>query len=133
MPVSGGHDVFGHSRYRKEEEVPGPPELVRVTESLREPPRMGRVEDGEAVDHLRMVHRDGPRDAPAPVVTDQQRRLCTEFSDEPPDVASQQVDPVGLEPLRLRGQVVATRVGRDDPKTRLHERLDLQPPTEPEL
>ena len=104
-----------------------------MLQSLREPPRMGRVEDGESVDHLGVVHRDRPGDASAPVVTDQQRRLRTEFSDQAADVGGEQVDAVGLEALWLRRQVVATRVGGDHPKTRRHERLDLQPPTEPEL
>ena len=94
---------------------------------------MGRVEDGEAVDDLRMIHRDGPADASAPVVTDQERGLGTELSDEAADVVREQVDPVGLEALRLRRQVDAARVGRDDPKTSSRERRDLQPPTEPEL
>ena len=69
----------------------------------------------------------------APVVTDQPRGLGTEFSDQAADVGGEQVDGVGLEALRLRRQVVATRVGRDHPKARRRERLDLQPPTEPEL
>ena len=63
---------------------------------------MGRVEDGEPVDHLGVVHRDGPGDASAPVVTDQQRGLGTELSDEAADVVGEQVDAVGLEALRLR-------------------------------
>ena len=102
VPVSGVHHVFGQSRYRKEEEVPGLPELVRVVQSLLEPPRMRRVEDGESVDHLRVVHRGGPGDASAPVVTDQQRGLRTDRSDEAADVGGEQVDDVGLEALWLR-------------------------------
>ena len=47
---------------------------------------MSRVQDGEPVDHLGMVHRGRPGDASAPVVTDQQRGLRTEFSDEATDV-----------------------------------------------
>src|SRR5262245_59352744 len=102
VPVSGGHDVLGQSRYRKEKEVPGLPELVRVVQSLLEPPRMGGVEDGESVNHLGVVHRGGPGDGSAPVVTDQQRGLSTEFSDEAADVVCEQVDGVGFEALRLR-------------------------------
>src|SRR3954449_13385444 len=102
MPVSGVHHVLGQSRYRKEEEVPGLPELVRVAQSLLEPPRMGRVEDGESVDHLGVVHRGGPGDASAPVVTDQQRGLGTELSDEAADVVGEQIDAVLLEALWLR-------------------------------
>src|SRR5207248_7829824 len=71
VPVSGVDDVLGRSGYRKEEEVPGLPELARVLQSLRESSRMSRVEDGESVDHLGVVHRGGPGDASAPVVTDQ--------------------------------------------------------------
>jgi hypothetical protein len=111
VPVSEVHYFLGQARYRKEEEVPGLPELVRVVQSLREPPRMGRIEDGESVDHLRVVHRGRPGDASAPVVTDQQRRLGTEFSDESANVGGEQVDAVCLEALWLRRQVVATRVG----------------------
>src|SRR6187397_823037 len=94
---------------------------------------MGRIEDREAVDDLRMIHRDGPGDASAPIVTDQERGLGTELSDEAADVVGEQVDAVGLEALRLRRQVDAARVGCDDPKTRRRERRDLQSPTEPEL
>jgi hypothetical protein len=96
------HYFLWHSRYRKEEEVPGLPELVRVVQSLRESPRMGRVEDGESVDHLGVVHRGRPGDGSAPVVTDQHRGLGTEFSDETADVGGEQVDGVILEALWLR-------------------------------
>src|SRR3989441_12348964 len=102
VPVSGVHHLLGQSRYRKEEEVPGLPELVRVAQSLLEPPRMGRVEDGESVDHLGVIHRGGPGDASAPVVTDQQRGLGTEFSDESADIGGEQVDGVVLEALWFR-------------------------------
>src|SRR5262249_51137094 len=40
---------------------------------------------------------------------------------------------VRLEALRLRGEVVATGVGGHHAKARRCKRLDLQPPTEPEL
>ena len=73
-----------------------------MLQSLREPPWMGGVEDGESVDHLGVVHRDRPGDAPAPVVTDQQRGVGAEFADEAADVGGEQIDAVGLEPLRLR-------------------------------
>jgi hypothetical protein len=63
---------------------------------------MGRVEDGEPVHHLRVIHRDGPRDGPAPVVTDQMGGLGPEFSDQAADVGRQQVDGIGLEALWLR-------------------------------
>jgi len=76
---------------------------------------MGRVEDREAVDRLGVIHRDGPGDAAAPVVTGQQRGLGAAFLDQAPDVVGEQVHPVGLEAVWLRGQVVATRVGSDYP------------------
>ena len=63
---------------------------------------MGRVQDGQAVDHLGVIHRDGPGDGTAPVVTDQQRGLGTALFDEAADVVGEQVDAVGLEALRLR-------------------------------
>jgi hypothetical protein len=53
--------------------------------------------------------------------------------DEAADVGGEHVDGVGLEVLGLRRKVVATRIGRDDAKTRRRERRDLEPPTEPEL
>ena len=40
---------------------------------------------------------------------------------------------VGGEAVRLRRQVVAAQVGRDDAEARLHERRDLLPPAVPEL
>jgi hypothetical protein len=57
---------------------------------------MGRVENGEPVDDLRVVHRGGPGDGSAPVVTDQQGGLGTELPDEAADVVGEQVDTVGL-------------------------------------
>jgi hypothetical protein len=41
-----------------------------------------------------MVHRDGPGDAAAPVVTDQERGLGTELADQSADVVGEQVDAV---------------------------------------
>ena len=61
---------------------------------------MGRVEDGEPLDYLRVIHSDGPSDASAPVMTDQQRGLGTAFSDETADVGGQLVGVVGLDALR---------------------------------
>src|SRR5215213_10089789 len=46
-----------------EEEVPGLPELARVALSLLEPARMGRVDDGQPVHDLGVVHRGRPGDA----------------------------------------------------------------------
>jgi hypothetical protein len=50
---------------------------------------MGRVEDGELVDHLGVVHGNGPGDGAAPVVTDQPRGLLTELSDQAADVVGE--------------------------------------------
>jgi hypothetical protein len=94
---------------------------------------MSRVEDGEPVDHLGVVHRGRPGDRPAPIVADQRRRFGTELSDQAADIGGEQVDAVGLEALRLRRQVVAACVWRDHSEARRRERLDLQAPTEPEL
>jgi hypothetical protein len=94
---------------------------------------MRRVEDRESVDHLGVIHRGDPGDAPSPVVAHQQRGLGTAFFDEAADVVGEQIDGVGLEPIWLRRKVVATRIRGDHPKTRLYERPDLSPPTEPEL
>ena len=75
VPVPQGHHVLGEPRGREEEEVPGLPELARVLEPLRQLAWMSRVEDGEPVDYLGVVHRGRPGDGAAPVVTDQARRL----------------------------------------------------------
>jgi hypothetical protein len=58
-------------------------------------------------------------------VAGQERGVGVELFDEAGDVVGEQVDAVGLEALRLRRQVVATRVGGDDPKARCSERRDL--------
>jgi hypothetical protein len=58
-------------------------------------------------------------------VTDEQRGFRTELSDQAADVGGEQIDAVGLEALRLRRQVVASRVAGDYPKTRRRERCDL--------
>jgi hypothetical protein len=63
----------------------------------------------------------------------QQRRLGPAFVDETTDVGGQFVGVVGLDAVRLRGQVVAAHVGGDDPESRRRERLDLQSPAVPEL
>jgi hypothetical protein len=47
---------------------------------------MGRVEDGQAVHDLGVVHCGSPGDGSAPVMADQQRRLGTAFLDETADV-----------------------------------------------
>ena len=73
-----------------------------MAQAFLELARMGRVEDGEPVDHLGVIHRDGPGDASPPVVTDQQRGLGTAFSDEAADIGGEQVDAVSLEALWLR-------------------------------
>ena len=100
MPVVGVHDAFGQLREVEEEEVPGLAELARVVQSLRELPRMGRVEDGQPVHDLGVVHRGGPGDGSAPVVADQQRGLGTAFVDEIADVGGQLVGVVGLDAVR---------------------------------
>jgi hypothetical protein len=47
------------------------------------------------------------------------------FLDQAADVRGEEIDAVVREALWLRRQVVATRVGGDDPEARRHERLDL--------
>ena len=64
---------------------------------------------------------------------DHQRGLGTELADETADVIGQLVGGVVVEAVRLRRQVVAAQVGRDDAEARLHERFDLPPPAVPEL
>jgi hypothetical protein len=63
---------------------------------------MGRVEDGQPVHDLGMVHRGGPGDGSAPVMTSQQRGLGTAFVDQIADVGGQPVGIVGLDGVRLR-------------------------------
>jgi hypothetical protein len=102
MPVVGVHDGFGQLGEVEEEEVPGLAELARVVQSLRQLPRVGRVENGQPVHDFGVVHRGGPGYGPAPVVTDQHRGLGAAFVDELPDVVGQQADVVGCDALRLR-------------------------------
>src|SRR5271167_1639243 len=96
MPVVRVHHGFGQVGEVEEEEVPGLAELAGVVQSLRELPRVGRVEDGQPVDYLGMVHRGGPGNAAAPVVADQQRGLGAAFVDEAADVGGQLGDVIGL-------------------------------------
>ena len=133
VPVIRRHDAFGQVGEVEEEEVPGLAELAGVVQSLRELPRVGRVEDREAVHHLRVGHRGGPGDAAAPVVPGQQRGLRAAFTDETGDVAGQLVDVVGMDTVRLGGQVVAAQVRGHDAEPRRGEWLDLPPPAVPEL
>src|SRR5262245_14033479 len=94
---------------------------------------MGRVKDGQPVNHLGMVHRGCPCDASAPVVTDEHRRLSTTLVDQTVDVVGQLPHVVRGNAVRSRGQVIAARVWCDNPKSCCRERLDLQPPAVPEL
>src|SRR3954470_23265540 len=123
MPVPGLYDLLGQSRDREEEEVPGLAELARVVQPLRKPPRMGRVEDGQPLDDLGMVHRDSPCNGAAPVMTDQQCGLGAELCDQAANVGGEQIDGVRVELLWLRRQVVATRIGSDNAEARGRERL----------
>jgi hypothetical protein len=100
--VKAGRASRRKCRKVEEEEVPGFAELARVVQALRELARVGRVEDGQPVHDLGMVHRGGPGDGSAPVVTDQQRGLGAAFADEITDVGGQQADVVGLDAVRLR-------------------------------
>jgi hypothetical protein len=133
VPVVGVHDGFGQLGEVEEEDVPGLAELARVVQSPQELPRMGHVEDGQPVDDLRVAHRSVPGEGSAPVMTGQQRRLGPAFVDETADVGGQLVGVVGMDAVRLGGQVVAAHVGGDDAESRRRERLDLQPPAVPEL
>jgi len=94
------HDGFWQVREVEEEEVPGPAELGRVVQSLRELPRVGRVEDSQPVHDLGMVHREGPGDGSAPVMPDQQRGLGAAFVDQAADVVDQRADVVGRDAVR---------------------------------
>src|SRR4029077_15516844 len=69
----------------------------------------------------------------APVVAGQHRGLGAAFVDETADVVSQFAGVILGGAVRLRRQVVASRVGRDAAEPRRRERLDLAPPAVPEL
>lgn len=127
------HVVLGQVWEREVEEVPGPRELAGVAQSLVELAWMGRVEDGQTVDDLWVVHRRGPGGGSAPVVTDQQRGLGAALADEIAHVGGQLVGGVCRAVVGLRRQVVAAQVGRDHAETGRRERRDLQPPSVPEL
>ena len=94
---------------------------------------MGRVEDGQPVDDLGVVHRERPGGGPTPVVADHERGLGAALLDETADVGGQLVGAVGGDAVRLGRQVVPPQVGRDDAEARCRERRDLQPPAVPEL
>jgi hypothetical protein len=66
-------------------------------------------------------------------VTDDHRGVGAELVDEAANVVGQLVGRVRREAVRLRRQVVAAQIGRDDAEARLHERGDLLPPAVPEL
>src|SRR5262249_4294771 len=102
LPPLRAHTALAHARYRKEEEVPGFPELARVAQSLREGPRMGSVKDREPIHHLWVVHRCGPGGGSAPVMAHQQRRLGAALADEALDIVGQLVGCVGCDAQRLR-------------------------------
>ena len=85
------------------------------------------------VHDLGVVHRHGPGDGPAPVVTDQHRGLGAALVDEIADVGGELVGVVGRDLFRPRRQVVAAHVGCHDAESRRRERLDLPPPAVPEL
>ncbi len=97
-------------------------------QSAQELPWMGHVEDGQPVHDLRVTHRSIPGDGSAPVVPDQQRGLGTAFVDEVADIGGQLIGVVGLDAVRLSGQVVAARVRGDDAESRCRERRDLPSP-----
>ena len=94
---------------------------------------MGRVEDGQPVDDLGVVHRERPGRGSAPVVADHERGLGAALLDETADVGGQLAGAVGGDAVRFGGQVVSPQVGRDDAEARCRERRDLQPPAVPEL
>jgi hypothetical protein len=102
VPVVGVHNGFGQLRESEEEEEPGPAELVRVVQTLRELPRMGCVEDRQPVHDLWVLHRGGPGGGSAPVVADHQRRFGATFVDQAPDVVRQHVGVVGSDVVRAR-------------------------------
>ena len=104
-----------------------------MLQAFVQPARMRRVQDGQAVDDLGVIHRQRPGDASAPVVPDHHRGLGTELADETADVVGQLVGGVVAEGAGLRRQVVAAKVRRDDAEARLDERFDLPPPAVPEL
>ena len=133
LPVVGLRVVLGQIRELEVEEVPGPSQLAGVAQPLVELARMGRVEDGQPVDDLGMVHRERPGGGSTPVVADHERGLGAALLDEPADVGGQLVGAVGGDAVRLGRQVVAAQVGRDDAEARCRERRDLPPPAVPEL
>ena len=77
---------------------------------------MRQVEDDQALDHLRHVHRELPGDDAAPVVADDDRLLLAEVLDHRDHIADQQADVVVLDARRLVAQVVAALIDRHDLK-----------------
>jgi hypothetical protein len=101
-PAVGVHDGLGKLRESKEEEVPRLPKLVRVVQALQQLPRMGRVEDGQPVHDLGVVHRGSPGHGSTPVVAGQHCRVGASFLDEAADVGGEPVGVVGRDADRPR-------------------------------
>jgi hypothetical protein len=63
---------------------------------------MGRVEDGQPVHDLGVLHCGGPGNGSTPVVPDQHRLLGSALLDQAADVGRQLTDVVSADAVRLR-------------------------------
>ena len=90
---------------------------------------MGPVDDDELLQHLRVIHGEGPGHVGAPIVGDQHELLTLpgNLLRELPHVLDEMLHLVGLETLRLRRQVVPAHVEPDGQVVAAHFRHLILP------
>ncbi len=93
---------------------------------------MRKIQDDQAVDHLRNVQRGLPCDHAAPIVADDDRLLFAQRLDDGDHVAHQQSHVVILDALGLVAQVVAALIDGDALEF-IGQRLHLVAPRVPEI
>ena len=79
------------------------------------------------------MHREIPRNRPAPVVTDNDRAFHTAGRDQPLDVACDEVCRIGRNPAWLGREIVAAHVWSNHPESGSGQHRDLMPPGKPKL
>ena len=133
-PVIGADGAFGQPGQLEEEHVPGLGDLAaRPAQGLEHPAGMGDVEDGQALHHIGVGHRQQPGDCRPPVVSGHARLRSPPLGDQLADVAGQPPRLVGGGLSRLGGQVVAAHIWRDGAKARRGQSRDLVAPAVPEV
>ena len=98
-----------------------------LDQALLEDQGMGRVDDHEALDPVRMAQRREPGDGAAPIVADQGEASDLERVGERDQVLDDPVRPVVLDVLRLVRSAEAALVRADDEMIRGQRGRDLAP------